>query len=183
MKITALSAILGGSAVLLAACGGTASGTTASGTTASGTTASGTNGAATPTSGTGLHVATTSLGKVLVDQQGMTVYLLTADGRNQSTCGTDCLSAWPAVTASHSKLDVPVNTTKTPAGTPTATVAGQPVYTFTNDRAPGDVSGEGLKAFGGTWYAGSGQAVMASPSSSGSSSTSSGGSGPYGGGY
>jgi predicted lipoprotein with Yx(FWY)xxD motif len=175
MKITALSAILGGSAVLLAACGGAASGTTASGT----------NPAPTPTSGTGLHVATTSLGKVLVDQQGMTVYLLTADGRNQSTCGTDCLSAWPAVTAGHSKLDVPVNTTKTPAGTPTATVAGQPVYTFTNDRAPGDVSGEGLKAFGGTWYAvsASGQAVMASPSSSGSSSTSSGGAGPYGGGY
>jgi predicted lipoprotein with Yx(FWY)xxD motif len=173
MKITALSAILGGSAVLLAACGGAASGTTASGT----------SGAPTPASGSGLHVATTSLGKVLVDQQGMTVYLLTADGRDQSTCGTDCLSAWPAVTPGRTKLDVPVGTTNTPAGTPTATVAGQPVYTFTNDRAPGDVSGEALKAFGGTWYAvsASGQAVMASSGSSSSSSTS-GGSSPYGGG-
>ena len=69
---------------------------------------------------------------------------------------------------------------------PTATVAGEPVYTFANDHGPGDVNGEGISAFGGTWYAVSatGQAVTASGgASSGSSSPStSGGSAPYGGG-
>ena len=189
MKIPALTALLAGSALALAACGGATSSTT-SGTTSgtAGSAATGGTGAATTTSGTGLHVATTSLGKVLVDQQGMTVYLLTADGRNQSTCGTGCLQFWPAVTPGHSKLSVPVSTTKTPAGTPTATVAGQPVYTFSQDGKPGDVNGEGINEFGGTWYAVSptGQAVMSSGGLSSSSSPSpstSGGSGPYSGGY
>jgi predicted lipoprotein with Yx(FWY)xxD motif len=174
MKIPALTALLAGSAIVLAACGGgAASGTTGSGATTGGTSA--------PASGTGLHVASTSLGKVLVDQQGMTVYLLTADGRNQSTCSVSCLAVWPAAPPGHSKLGVPVGTAKTPDGTATATVAGQPVYTFTGDHGPGDVSGEGLQDFGGTWYAvsASGQAVNAP---SGSSSPTSGGSGPYGGG-
>jgi predicted lipoprotein with Yx(FWY)xxD motif len=183
MKIPALTALLAGSAIVLAACGSSTSGSTGSGKTGSGSAGSGNAPAA--TSGTGLHVASTSLGKVLVDQQGMTVYLLTADGRNQSTCSTSCLSVWPAVTPGHSKLGVPVGSTKTPDGTSTATVAGQPVYTFTNDHGPGDVSGEGIQTFGGTWYAvsASGQAVMAnSTSSSGSSSSPSGGSAPYGGG-
>jgi predicted lipoprotein with Yx(FWY)xxD motif len=174
MKITALSALLAGAAVALTACGGASSGTTGS------TTAGGSSGS-TSQAGSGLHAAATSLGKVLVDQQGMTVYLLTADGRNQSTCSASCLSAWPAVAPAHSKLGIPVGSTKTPDGTATATVAGQPVYTFTADHGPGDVAGEGLKAFGGTWYAvsPSGQAVTAAPSGS---STASGSSAPYGGG-
>jgi predicted lipoprotein with Yx(FWY)xxD motif len=182
MKIPALTALLAGSALALAACGGASSGTTG-GSTAGGST---TAGGAAASSSAGLHVASTSLGKVLVDQNGMTVYLLTADGRNQSTCGSDCLSFWPAAIPGHSKLAVPVSTTKTPAGTPTATVAGQPVYTFSQDNAPGDVNGEGLNEFGGTWYAVSptGQAVTASGAASpGSTSPStSGGSAPYGGG-
>jgi predicted lipoprotein with Yx(FWY)xxD motif len=178
MKIPALTALLAGSAIVLAACGGTSSGTAAD------TTTSGGAGSTSPASGPGLHVASTSLGKVLVDQKGMTVYLLTADGRDQSTCGSDCLKFWPAATPGHSTLSVPVSTTKTPAGTPTATVAGQPVYTFSLDHAPGDVNGEGISEFGGTWYAVSatGQAVTAASGSASSSPSTSGGSAPYGGG-
>jgi predicted lipoprotein with Yx(FWY)xxD motif len=175
MKIPALAALLAASAVTLAACGGTAAGTT------TGTTTGSTTGAAAgtaPAPGSGLHAATTSLGKVLVDANGRTVYLLTADSRGTSTCGTDCLSFWPAVGQGHSKLAVPVGSTKTPDGTPTATVAGQPVYTFSLDHQPGDVNGEGVTEFGGTWYAvsPSGQAVTKTSNapSSGSSSTSTG---------
>jgi predicted lipoprotein with Yx(FWY)xxD motif len=176
MKIPVLAATLAGAAVVLTACGGAASGTT------HGSSGSGVHPAS--SGGSGLHVATSSLGKVLVDGRGMTVYLLTADGRNLSTCGGDCLSFWPAVAPGHSKLGVPVGSTKTPDGTATATVAGQPVYTFSQDHAAGDVNGEGLKEFGGTWYAVSptGQAVTGSGPTGGSSSgTTSGGSGPYGG--
>jgi predicted lipoprotein with Yx(FWY)xxD motif len=176
MKIPALTAILAGAAVALTACGGAASGTTA---------ASGGSSSQPSTQAQGLHVATTSLGKVLVDANGMTVYLLTADGRNLSTCAAQCLSFWPAVTSGHGKLGVPVGTTRTPDGTTTATVAGQPVYTFSQDNAAGDVNGEGVKEFGGTWYAVSptGQAVTGSGSTGGSSGTTSGGPGRYSGGY
>lgn len=173
MKIPALTALLAGSALALAACGGASSGTTAGSATG--------GGGGKPSTGAGLHVATTSLGKVLVDRNGMTVYLLTADGRNQSTCSSSCLSLWPAVAPGHSKLSVPVSTTKTPTGKPTATVGGIPVYTFANDQAPGDVNGEGITSFGGTWYAVSptGQAVTGSGSSS--SPSTSGGTRTYGG--
>lgn len=178
-KIHALAGLLAAAAVALTACGGAASGTTAGGST-------GGAGGGTPAQSNtgGLHVASTSLGKVLVDSQGRTVYLLTADGRNMSTCGANCLPFWPAVTPGHAKLGVPVGTTKTPDGTPTATVAGQPVYTFADDHAPGDVNGEGVQEFGGTWYAVSpaGRAVTGAGSSS-SSSSASGGPAPYGGGY
>jgi hypothetical protein len=43
--------------------------------------------------------------------------------------------------------------TATPDGTAIATVAGHPVYTFSQDQQPGDVNGEGVAEFGGTWYA------------------------------
>ena len=51
----------------------------------------------------------------------------------------------------------------------TATVAGHPVYTFSQDHASGDVNGEGLQEFGGTWYAvsASGAAVQPGGSSTG----------------
>jgi predicted lipoprotein with Yx(FWY)xxD motif len=177
MKTPALAALLAASAVTLAACGGASSGSTAGGTTGSTTGAT----ATTPVSAPGLHAATTSLGKVLVDANGRTVYLLTADSRGTSTCAADCLSLWPAVTPGHTKLTVPVGSTKTPDGTPTATVAGQPVYTFANDHGAGQVNGEGIKAFGGTWYAVSPNGTAVTGATGGSSATSS-GSGPYGGG-
>lgn len=169
-KVPALSAVLAGAALALTACGGAASGTTAGPAAPA--------GGSTPAHGAGLHVATTSLGRVLVDAQGRTVYLLTADGRNMSTCGSDCLSFWPAVVPGHSTLGVPVGTTRTPAGTATATVAGQPVYTFSQDHAAGDVNGEGITEFGGTWYAVSatGHAVTGAGSSASGST-------PYRGGY
>jgi predicted lipoprotein with Yx(FWY)xxD motif len=124
-----------------------------------------------------LHVASTSLGKVLVDGAGRTVYLLTADSPGTSTCNAGCLSAWPAV-APPSASALPgvtgaVGRTTTPDGTAIATVGGWPLYTFVRDAKPGDVTGEGVQSFGGTWYAVSpdGQPVKA-----GSASTPSGGS-------
>ena len=123
----------------------------------------------------GLHAADTSLGRVLVDASGRTVYLLTADGPNRSTCSASCLQLWPAVRpdGGHGVV-AQVGATATPAGPQTATVAGHPVYTFSQDHGPGDVNGEGLEEFGGTWYAVSvdGTAVRA-PGSSPSSAQSS----------
>jgi predicted lipoprotein with Yx(FWY)xxD motif len=177
MKLVPLAGLAAASVLTLSACGsGAASGTTA-----------GSQGTG-PAPGAGLHAASTSFGTVLVDGAGRTVYLLTGDSRNVSTCGGDCLAFWPATAPGHCKLNVPVSSTKTPDGTMTATVAGQPVYTYSGDHGPGDVNGEGLQEFGGTWYAvsPSGKAVTkpAGSSSPTSGTSSSGGPAPYGnGGY
>ena len=141
----------------------------------------GTPGATNPTSaatpGAALGVATTSLGPVLVDSKGMTVYLLTADKPGQSSCAAQCLQFWPSVPAPGGKvpavsgLSAPLGVTKATNGASMLTAGGWPLYTFSGDRAPGDVTGQGMVNFGGTWYvvSPSGMAVKAPPPSASTS--------------
>jgi|1186.fasta_scaffold332338_2 predicted lipoprotein with Yx(FWY)xxD motif len=177
MKIPALLVLAAASALTLSACGGGSSSTGV---------ASDTGAAA---AGQGLHVGTTSLGKVLVDSKGMTLYVLSADSKNKSTCDAQCLSFWPPVAPTGAgKLAVAAGQTKTTAGSGIATVAGQPVYTFVQDQNPGDVNGEGVNLYGGIWYAltPSGKAIVQEADSQPSSPTTDAsvpaGAGPYGGG-
>jgi predicted lipoprotein with Yx(FWY)xxD motif len=174
MKIPALLMLGAASALTLSACGGSSS---SSGVAA--------DAGAAPPAGA-LRVATTSLGKTLVDGNGMTVYVLSADSKNTSTCDAQCLSFWPPVApAGAGKLAVAAGQTKTTAGSPIATVAGQPVYTFVQDEKPGDVNGEGVNLYGGIWYAvaPNGQPIVQGGSSTPSTGASTpAGGGPYGGG-
>jgi predicted lipoprotein with Yx(FWY)xxD motif len=169
MKIPTLVAVTATALLTLSACGNGGSSPAAqqpAGSTAAGTATT-----------QALGVGQTSLGKVLVDSRGMTLYTLSADGHDHSTCAADCLQFWPAVApAKAGRLAVTTGSTSTPDGTPIATVAGHPVYTFSQDGAPGDVNGEGITEFGGTWHAiaPSGGPVTAgtSPSSSPTSGSS-----------
>jgi predicted lipoprotein with Yx(FWY)xxD motif len=182
MKTLAILTVGAAATLVLSACGSSSSTTTTPAASGSAGSASG---------GGGLHLASTSLGKVLVDASGRTLYELSADGPDRSTCASDCLQFWPAVapTGHATGPTVKVASTATPGGPMTATVGGHPVYTFSQDHGPGDVNGEGLQEFGGTWYAVSAtgapvtSAGSAASSSSSSSSGSSQGSAPaYGGG-
>jgi predicted lipoprotein with Yx(FWY)xxD motif len=146
------------------------------------------SGGATPAAPGGvLGVATTSLGPVLVDGKGMTVYLLTSDSPGHSACSAACLAYWPPVTgpapASVKGVSAALSSAKATSGTSMVTAAGWPLYTFIKDSAPGDVTGEGVKSFGGTWYAvsPSGKAITAAPAKTAPTTSSSGSSG--GGGY
>jgi predicted lipoprotein with Yx(FWY)xxD motif len=170
--------LLGASAILMvaAACGTTT------------TTAPVNNNSATPGAGSAsvsgpVGVAKTSLGPVLVDSKGMTVYMLTADTKGHSTCAGKCLQFWPLVPApagasvpSVQGVSAALATTKATSGAAMLTAGGWPLYTFLKDKAPGDVNGQGIKNFGGTWYAvsPSGTPVMAP---AGAPATSSGGGG------
>ena len=173
--------------VLAAACGST---TTSPVSSNKAVTPGAGAGATTSASGDALGVATTTLGPVLVDSRGFTVYLLTADTKGHSTCSAQCLQYWPLVparagtgTAPAQGISTALATTKATSGASMVTAGGWPLYTFVKDTAPGQVAGEGIKTFGGTWYAvsPSGTPVMA-PAKSAPSTTSSGGSGAGGGG-
>jgi predicted lipoprotein with Yx(FWY)xxD motif len=168
MKIHTLAAVAAVSLLTLSACGSGSSSSTAgqAGTSAKGATTG------------GLHVASTSLGKVVVDGQGRTVYMLSADSKNHATCDASCQHYWPPTASGKaSGVTAAVASTSLPGGGSTGTVGGWPVYTYSGDQAAGDVTGEGINEFGGTWYAvsPSGTPVMpggsSSPSSSSSSST------------
>jgi len=101
--------------------------------------------------------------KVLVNRKGMTLYSLSVETRGKFIC-TDqlCLSLW-------TPLVVPKDTTPTgaphlgtvrrPDGRVQVSYRGRPVYTFAQDRKPGDVKGNGFKDVG-VWR-------PASPGSSG----------------
>jgi predicted lipoprotein with Yx(FWY)xxD motif len=124
-----------------------------------------------------LGVATSgSLGKILTDSQGRTVYLFQKDTGMNSTCSGQCAVNWPPVT-SKGKPTVGTGLTASMVGTTTrsdgsrqVTYNGHPLYRFQNDQNPGDVTGQGVNAFGANWYVVSpaGDAITTQSSSGGS---------------
>jgi predicted lipoprotein with Yx(FWY)xxD motif len=129
-------------------------------------------------------VTSTSLGQVLVDSQGRTLYLFQKDAGTTSTCTGPCATAWPPLRASGQPVvgkganSALIGTTPRSDGAAQITYNGHPVYLFIKDQKPGDTNGEGANAFGASWFALSpagNQVIAAAPS--GSSSSSGGGSG------
>ncbi len=128
-----------------------------SGSSSSGTGA--TSGSATPAPGMAavLKTASTSLGTIVVDGKGMTVYVFDKDTANsgKSSCNAGCSATWPAVKATSSTPPVAGVTGKVGSisrddGTVQVTINGLPVYTYAKDAAAGDVKGQGV---GGIWWA------------------------------
>jgi predicted lipoprotein with Yx(FWY)xxD motif len=105
-----------------------------------------------------VKVATTSLGQVLVDAKGMTVYLFTKDtaGSGKSVCVAKCATTWPALTAAGAPAGAggvdasKLGTITRDDGSTQVTYGGAPLYHFAKDSAPGDVNGENV---GGIWFA------------------------------
>lgn len=99
------------------------------------------------------------LGMVLVDSNGMTLYDFHKDKGTTSSCYGPCAESWPPMLtegeptvgngASSSKL----GTTERKDGTTQVTYAGHPLYTFVEDKKPGEANGNDVKAFGASWYA------------------------------
>jgi predicted lipoprotein with Yx(FWY)xxD motif len=100
------------------------------------------------------------VGQVLVDSKGMTLYYFEKDqkGSGQSKCEGACAQAWPPLTTSGKpKAMSGVNasmlgTIQRSDGSTQVTYAGWPLYTFIEDKAPGQDNGTDSKAFGASWY-------------------------------
>jgi predicted lipoprotein with Yx(FWY)xxD motif len=120
-------------------------------------------------------VENSGLGKILDDSKGRTVYLFQKDTGSASTCTGGCAAAWPPVLVSGKPVvgtganASAIGTTKRPDGGRQLTYNGHPVYTYTGDQKPGDTNGQGLNAFGGSWFAlsAAGTQVSGSGTSSG----------------
>jgi len=99
------------------------------------------------------------LGKILVDSQGRTLYLFQKDSGSASSCTGACAAAWPPLRSSGNPVVLGAanaslaGTTARSDGEPQATYNGHPLYSFVMDKKSGDTNGEGLTAFGGTWFA------------------------------
>jgi predicted lipoprotein with Yx(FWY)xxD motif len=106
-----------------------------------------------------IKAMTTSLGTVLVNNAGHTLYLLTSDGPTNSTCtALLCATIWPSVKAAGGGVAGPgvqqslLGTVHRPDGSVQITYGGHPLYTYVGDLLAAQISGEGISSFGGVWY-------------------------------
>jgi predicted lipoprotein with Yx(FWY)xxD motif len=112
-----------------------------------------------------LAVGTTELGEILVDGDGMTLYLFTQDPPGESVCTDDCLAAWPPLLVEGEprlgdgvEVGLVGTITRDDGGTQ-VTYDDAPLYTWASDSEPGDVTGQDVQ---GVWFvvAPDGSAVM-----------------------
>ena len=134
------------------------------------------------------------LGNILVNSQGMTLYVFKNDKPNQSACSGGCATLWPPLTVAKGVTPVgdssdtgTLGVFQRADGSYQVTYNQQPLYTYSGDSQPGQTNGNGLY---GLWSvvkvspsgSSSGSGSSGSPSSSsGSSGSSSGGSSGSGG--
>lgn len=106
-----------------------------------------------PTDGPTVQLASSEHGEILVDGEGMTLYVFLPDDQGEPTCTDECADTWPVfegeVSAGEGVDGSMLDTTEHPSGTTQATYNGWPLYYFTNDQAAGDVNGQGV---GENWY-------------------------------
>jgi predicted lipoprotein with Yx(FWY)xxD motif len=123
-----------------------------------------------------------TLGNILVDSQGRTLYLFQADKGTKSACTGACAAAWPPLRASGKPVagsgvtGSMLGTARRSDGNPQVTYNGHPLYRFASDQNPGDATGQGVNAFGALWY-------VVSPAGSPVTSAAAGSTGGGGGGY
>jgi predicted lipoprotein with Yx(FWY)xxD motif len=100
------------------------------------------------------NVAT--LGAYLTGPTGMTLYVLTKDTSDTSSCSGTCATTWPPLTAaSGATITGPTGATGTFAtitrsdGTVQVTYNHMPLYHFSGDSVAGDTKGQGKN---GVWF-------------------------------
>ena len=139
-------------ALLVAACGGTAA-------TSSPTPTQTASPSPTPAPTIVAKVATDAkLGKIMVDSAtGKTLYTWAKDTDENSQCYDQCATFWPPLvtTAKTVAADgVTVGKFGTSArkdGALQVTFNGHPLYMYLNDKAPGETNGQGSTGFGAVW--------------------------------
>jgi predicted lipoprotein with Yx(FWY)xxD motif len=87
--------------------------------------------------------ADSSIGKVLTDAKGMTLYTFDKDAAGKSNCNGECAEYWPPAMATAD--DKPVGgltIIKRDDGSLQWADDGKPLYTFKSDMKPGDAMGD-----------------------------------------
>jgi len=106
-----------------------------------------------------INIGSSKLGDILVGPTGRAIYLFLADSGTSSSCNTaSCVQNWPPVLtkgapqAGSGVSASLLGTTTRKDGTTEVTYAGHPLYYFIADQQAGQISGQGIDAFGAPWY-------------------------------
>jgi predicted lipoprotein with Yx(FWY)xxD motif len=103
-----------------------------------------------------LEVASdTRFGDILVDRDGMTLYMFMRDEPNVSNCTGACLVTWPPLVIEGEPIlgegvdpDL-IGSAELEDGRQIMTYNGMPLYYYVQDNEPGDFNGQG---FGSVWF-------------------------------
>jgi predicted lipoprotein with Yx(FWY)xxD motif len=102
-----------------------------------------------------VQIHQSSLGPILTDQDGRTLYAFTNDKNGASSCTGECIATWPAL-VSKQPAQAGTGTESTllaqstrAEGTAQATYNNWPLYYYAGDTGPGDVDGQGVD---GVWF-------------------------------
>jgi predicted lipoprotein with Yx(FWY)xxD motif len=87
----------------------------------------------------------TSKGKALVDAKGMTLYVFDKDAAGKSNCNGPCATNWPPLTANaDAKASGDWSIVARDDGGKQWAYKNKPLYTWSKDAKPGDVTGDGV---------------------------------------
>jgi predicted lipoprotein with Yx(FWY)xxD motif len=106
-----------------------------------------------------IGVGKSSLGRIVVDGNGRTLYLFEKDKNRRSACSGSCATFWPPLLTHGKPVARPgvkqslLGTTRRANGSQQVTYGGHPLYRFSLDRKAGQTKGEGLQDFGAGWEA------------------------------
>jgi predicted lipoprotein with Yx(FWY)xxD motif len=113
--------------------------------------------AASGSGGATIKTHSSSLGKILVDARGRTLYLFEKDKGHRSSCYGQCAAFWPPAlangkpTAAGGAKASLLGTIRRKNGSIQVTYAGHPLYRYVADTKPGQTTGEGSQLFGAGW--------------------------------
>jgi predicted lipoprotein with Yx(FWY)xxD motif len=103
----------------------------------------------------GVKIGQSSLGPILTDLTGRTLYAFVDDHGGNSTCTGVCLASWPALTSDKDFTAGAGADTRLLAGTKRtdgveqAEYGSWPLYYYAGDQGPGDIDGQNVD---GTWF-------------------------------
>jgi predicted lipoprotein with Yx(FWY)xxD motif len=111
-----------------------------------------------PVNNATLSVTSSGLGRIVVDNQGFTLYVYAHDSASppKATCDGECALTWEPVSAQDGSVTVEgvgqglVGEVTRTDGTKQMTLGGWPLYRYAPDQKPGDTTGQGQ---GGLWVA------------------------------
>ena len=142
---------LAAAALIAAGCGSSSSSGTPAGSGGSGGGNQGTQASA------GNQVKSAKIGSatVLTNSKGLTLYWFVPDTSTTSKCNGQCIVFWPPVkgpVTAGPGVTGTLGTITRSDGSLQATWDGHPLYTFKEDKKPGDNKGNGITGSGGLWH-------------------------------
>ena len=90
-------------------------------------------------------------GKVLTNDKGMTLYVFDKDSGGKSACNGPCAGNWPPLMAAADAMQMGDYSVITrDDGSKQWAYKGHPLYTWKDDKKPGDITGDGFA--NGVWH-------------------------------